>query len=78
MQYGLGEINKKDMVLVFSQGSPDENSFLNYINSTRDMFELGFNVKDVISSYANQAPGDVNNKVDVLENARKIGKNLVS
>ena len=77
--YGLEkEINKKDMVLVFSQGSPDENAFDNYINSTKDMFEIGFNVKGVISSYANQAPGDVNSKVDVLQNARKIGKNLVN
>ena len=76
--YGLEEeIHKKDLALVFSQGSPDKNSFSNYINSTKEMFELGFNVKGVISSYANQAPGDVSSKDDVLKNARKIGKDLV-
>jgi multimeric flavodoxin WrbA len=69
---------KKDMALVFSQGNPDENLFSDYYSSTKSMFEsLGYNVSDMLASYGNQAPGDVKNKGDVLENAREIGKKLV-
>ncbi|MCE7697574.1 MAG: flavodoxin family protein [Methanobacterium paludis] len=70
---------KKDVALVFSQGNPDEKMFEGYINSTRDMFNfLGYNVKEVLSSNGNQAPGEVKNKEDVLKKARESGKNLVS
>lgn len=69
---------KKDMALVFTQGNPDENTFAGYYNSTKDMFGfLGYNVVDMLSSQDNNTPGAVNDKKDVLEKARAIGKKLV-
>jgi multimeric flavodoxin WrbA len=69
---------KKDMVLVFSQGNPDENMFKEYFNYTRSMFDfLGYNVKDMLSSNENRMPGVVKNKKDTVEKAKKIGRSLV-
>jgi len=69
---------KKDMALVFTQGNPDENTFSEYYNSTKDMFGfLGYNVVDMLSSQDNNVPGAVKDKKDVLEKAREIGKKLV-
>lgn len=68
----------KDMVLVFSQGNPDENMFKEYFNYTRNMFDfLGYPVKDMITSKENKEPGIVKNKEDVMDQARKAGQKLV-
>ncbi len=65
------------MALIFSQGNPDENLFKEYFNYTRNMFNfLGYNVTNVISSYGNVIPGEVEGKEDVMEAARKLGREL--
>lgn len=70
---------KKDMALIFSQGNPDENMFKEYFNYTRNMFNfLGYNVTDLLSSQGNIAPGEVKNKEDTMEKARKIGQKLAN
>lgn len=72
------EYSGKNMALIFSQGNPDENSFKEYFNSTREMFEfLGYNVIDLLSSQENNVPGAVKEKKDILKKAREIGKKLV-
>ncbi|EKF84991.1 flavodoxin family protein [Methanobacterium formicicum] len=72
------EVNsKKNMAFVFSQGNPDEDTFSEYYNYMKTIFEMAYNVVDVLVSCGNQLPGDVKNKTDVLENARNIGKKIV-
>jgi multimeric flavodoxin WrbA len=67
----------KNMVLVFSQGNPDENMFKEYFDYTRNMFEfLGYTVKDVLATKENRMPGDVKNKKEVMERAWNIGSDL--
>jgi multimeric flavodoxin WrbA len=69
---------KKDMLLVFSQGNPDENIFKEYFNYTRSMFDfLGYNVKDLLSSNENRMPGVVKNKKNIMGKAREIGRSLI-
>ncbi len=79
--FGTGfeeKYGKKDMALIFSQGNPDENSFKEYFNYTRNMFNfLGYNVMDLISSQGNQAPEEVKNNESDMEKARKLGEKLV-
>lgn len=69
--------SKKNMAFVFSQGNLDEDSFSEYYDYTKTIFEMAYNVVDVLVSYGNQLPGDVKNKTDDLENAREIGKKIV-
>jgi multimeric flavodoxin WrbA len=70
---------KKDMALIFSQGNPDENMFREYFNYTRNLFGfLGYNVVDMLSSSGNLVHGVVKDKKDVLQKARKIGKDMVN
>jgi multimeric flavodoxin WrbA len=72
------EVNsKKNMAFVFSQGNPDQDTFSEYYNYMQTIFEMAYNVVDVLVSCGNQLPGDVKNKTDVLENARNIGKKIV-
>jgi hypothetical protein len=72
----LGETSS---ALVFSQGNPDGDHFKDYINSTKQVFDLlGYPVKGVLISAGDQTLGDVKNKEDVLKKAREIGKDLVS
>ena len=69
---------KKNMALVFSQGNPDESSFSEYFEYTKNIFNfIGYNVVDMLTSQDNNAPGAVNDKKNVLEKAREIGKKLV-
>lgn len=79
--FGTGyeeKYGKKNMALVFSQGNPDENMFKEYFNYTQNMFNfLGYNVTGVLSSQGNMLPGDVKDKADVMEEARKLGEKLV-
>lgn len=68
---------KKDMVLVFSQGNPDENLFKEHFEYLKNMFNfLGYNVVDVLSSADNAVPGAVEGKEDVMNKALGIGKKL--
>jgi multimeric flavodoxin WrbA len=73
------KFGKTSSALVFSQGNPDKDFFEEYINSTKQVFNLlGYTVKGVLLSAGDQGPGDVKNKDNVLKKARKIGKDLVS
>ncbi|BDZ70448.1 hypothetical protein [Methanobacterium petrolearium] len=66
------------MVLIFSQGNPDETMFQEYFNYTQTMFNfLGYDVINVLSSQGNAVPGEVKNKKNVMKQARKIGQDLV-
>ncbi|MBI5460243.1 flavodoxin family protein [Methanobacterium sp.] len=68
---------QKDMALVFSQNNPDENMFKEYFYYTRNMFDfLGYNVVDMLTSTENRIPGEVKNKKEVMDRARKIGREL--
>lgn len=72
----LGETSS---ALVFSQGNPDGHLFDDYINSTKQVFDLlGYPVKGVLVSAGDQTLGDVKNKDDVLKKAREIGKDLIN
>jgi len=72
------EYSGKNMALIFSQGNPDEDSFKEYFNYTREMFEfLGYNVVDLLSSQGNNVPGAVREKKDTIIKAKEIGKRLV-
>jgi multimeric flavodoxin WrbA len=79
--FGTGfeeKYGKKCMALVFSQGNPDKNMFKEYFDYTRNMFNfLGYDVVDVLTSQENAIPGAVKDKVNVLEEAREMGKKLV-
>lgn len=79
--YGIDfeeKYGKKDVALIFSQGNPDENTFSEYFDYTRNMFNfLGYNVVDVLSSQDNNVPGAVKDKEDIMGKARDIGKKLV-
>lgn len=68
---------KKKMALIFSQGNPDETMFQEYFNYTQTMFNfLGYDVISVLSSQGNAVPGEVENKEDIMKQARKIGQDL--
>lgn len=73
------KFGKTSSALVFSQGNPDEHAFDDYINSTKQVFDLlGYTVKGVLISAGDQKPGDVKNKEDLLKEAKSIGKELVN
>lgn len=73
------KLGKTSSALVFSQGNPDGDLFEDYINSTKQVFDLlGYPVKGVLVSAGDQTLGDVKNKEDILKKAREIGKELVS
>ncbi|MCK9150688.1 flavodoxin family protein [Methanobacterium alcaliphilum] len=68
---------KKDIVLAFTQGNPDENMFAQYFKYTADMFEfLGYNVVDSILSTENALPAEVKEKKEVMDKALEIGSKL--
>jgi multimeric flavodoxin WrbA len=68
---------QKAVALVFSQGNPDKNLFQEYFYYTQNMFEfLGYNVVGLISSQDNSIPGAVENKKEVLDQARELGMKL--
>jgi multimeric flavodoxin WrbA len=69
---------KKNMALIFSQGNPDENMFLEYFNYTRNMFSfLGYNVVDMMTASGNLVHGAVKDKEITLKRAKNLGKALV-
>lgn len=69
---------KKNLALVFSQGNPDKNMFREYFSYLQSMFSfLGYNFTGLISSFGNMEPGEVKNKEDVMEEAMKLGQELV-
>jgi len=73
------KLGKTSSALVFSQGNPDKHSFEEYINSTKQVFDLlGYPVKGILVSAGDQTLGDVKNKDDILKQAREIGKDLVN
>jgi len=67
----------KKVAFAFSQGNPDD-MFSDYYKYIRNIFELSYDVVDVLVSKGNQLPGDVKTKETDMENARKIGKEIAS
>lgn len=72
------ETTRKKVAFAFSQGNPDESSFSDYFNYTKNVFEMAYDVVDIIVSGGNPMPGDVKAKDNDLEKARKVGKEMAS
>jgi multimeric flavodoxin WrbA len=71
-----GEIERKKVAFVFSQGNPDDSMFKDYYEYTKNVFEMAYDVVDILVSKGNQLPGDVKNNKQDLEKARKIGTEI--
>lgn len=69
--------NKK-FSMITSQGTEDENAFMDVINVQRKGFELlGFEVKDLLVLTGKNIPGSINEDEDSLAKAAELGENLV-
>ena len=75
--YFKGNTTKKKMVLVFTQGNPDQNLFQIYFDYTKKMFQLlEFDVKDVhiITGMRN---GPAHERKDLYSAMKNAGSSLV-
>jgi len=70
---------KKRLFLVFTQGNPDQNVFKPYFEYLENLFSfLHYDVKETIVATGTRDNNDILQQEDVLEKARKIGKNLLA
>ena len=72
-----GDMESKKVAFAFSQGNPDD-MFKDYYEYVKNVFEMAYDVVDVLVSKGNQLPGDVKTKEIDMANARKIGKEIAS
>jgi multimeric flavodoxin WrbA len=69
---------KKSLLLVFTQGNPDEKSFKPYFEYLEKLFSfLHFDVKSTLVATGTRDKKDILQQTDMLEKAKEIGKNLV-
>lgn len=69
---------KKRLFLVFTQGNPDKNIFKPYFEYLENLFSfLHYDVQETIVATGTRDKNDILQQADLLEKARKIGKNLV-
>jgi multimeric flavodoxin WrbA len=72
-----GNAARKKMVLVFTQGSPDQNLFQVYYDYTKKIFQmLGFDVKDV-HIITGMGTGPAHERKDLYSAMRGAGSSLV-
>lgn len=70
---------KKSLFMVFTQGNPDKNTFQLYFEYLENLFSfLHYDVKGTLVATGTRDKNDILQQTDILEKARKIGKNLVS
>ena len=70
-------MNDKDTILVYSQGSPKEDSFKEYMEfNKKSLALLGLKVKETIICTKSNTIGSVLENVDLCNKAEAIGKNL--
>ena len=73
-----GDMERKKVAFTFSQGNPDEATFKDYYDYIRNVFEMAYDLVDVLVSKGNQLQGDVKNNEHNLAKAKKIGKEMAS
>jgi len=70
---------KPKMALCFTQGHPDGEFFRAYFEQTAQVLRfLGFDVKPPLSAVGTREPDDILAQTAVMEEARELGKSLVS
>jgi multimeric flavodoxin WrbA len=70
---------KKRLFMVFTQGNPDKNIFKPYFEYLENLFSfLHYDVQGTIVATGTRDKNDILQQADVLEKARKIGKNLLA
>jgi len=63
--------------MVFTQGNPDKKMFKTYFEYLENLFSfLHYDVMGTIVASGTRDTNDILQQTDVLEKARKIGKNL--
>ena len=69
---------KKGVVLAFTQGNPDVQSFKTYFDYLESLLSfLHYDVRETIVAAGTRDENDILKQTDVLEKAKEIGKNLV-
>jgi len=69
----------KYMIIVFTQGNPDVETFREYVKNTVHMLEfLGFKVTSTIVAGGTNEIGDVLKQEEVMEDARQKGRELAA
>lgn len=67
----------KKLVLAYTQGNPDPNTFKQYFNHVECLFSfMSFDVQGNIVAAGTYAPEDILQQPNVLAQAKEIGKNL--
>jgi multimeric flavodoxin WrbA len=67
----------KKLVLAYTQGDPDPNTFKQYFNHLEGLFTfMSFDVQGSIVAAGTYAPEDILKQPEVLEKAKEIGKSL--
>ena len=71
--------NPKPMVLAYTQGSPDSNSFQNAFDQHKNVLNfMGFDVKEILTAAGNREKDDILRNTEILSKAKSAGANLVS
>ncbi|MBU0986433.1 MAG: flavodoxin family protein [Proteobacteria bacterium] len=69
---------KKGILMAFTQGNPDEQSFKRYFEYLENLFSfLHFDVKGTIVATGTRDTNDILQQTALLEKAREIGKNFL-
>ncbi|GLI32948.1 flavodoxin family protein [Desulforhabdus amnigena] len=70
---------KKDLVLAFTQGNPDPQSFKFYFDYLEKLFSfMYYDVRGRVVAHGMRKKDDILDQKEVLERAREIGKSLVA
>jgi multimeric flavodoxin WrbA len=69
------DMERKKVAFTFSQGNPDD-VFSDYYEYISNVFEMVYDLVDVLVSKGNQMPGDVKNNEQDLKKAKKIGMEM--
>ena len=70
-------MNDKDTIVIYSQGSPNNDSFSKYMELNKTSFSLlGFDIKNTLICTKSNNIGTAKNNLDLSSQAENIGKHL--
>ena len=70
-------MNDKDTIVIYSQGSPNSDSFSKYMELNKTSFSLlGFDIKETLICTKSNSIGAVKNNLDLCNQAKNIAEHL--